>query len=331
MKHLRIFATVFILTFFYNCDNEPIDPAIQIVPEFSCEDAVLATAVATNNFSSATQENFTALCNQLSSALEAQISVCGDPNGSLQLTINALDCNANTTDPCEVASNVLELAEIGFNDADGSTYSQKCNDYKTALQLQISACGDEDGSIQNIIDALGTCVQSGGGSTDSYALMTANLIGEPYNNLVPFFYPLTDATSTVTFTQDSTTEVFLKIQGNSNRTEVTVFSKEINLYIPESLWAVGTYGMDNDPFDDDMNPTAHYDMIYNNGDGTSQTYEPDNGGSITITEIDLQQRFIKGTFEFIFTRSFVGTGEETGPFECTDGTFNYSLDAPYFD
>ena len=80
--------------------------------------------------------------------------------------------------------------------------------------------------------------------------------------------------------------------------------------------------------DGDVN--THYNIIYNNGDGSSQAYEVE-GGTITITEFNLSERVIRGTFEFEYTRYFVDTDIETGPFQCINGTFDYSLDDEYFD
>lgn len=59
--------------------------------------------------------------------------------------------------PCQVAEISSESARIDFENADPEDYTETCNEYKTALQQQITTCGDADGSIQTQIDNLGDC------------------------------------------------------------------------------------------------------------------------------------------------------------------------------
>lgn len=340
MKKLSLLFSAFILLTAFTCENEPLEgDFVTDEPNVTCEQALMNTATAAQNFAALNEENYeeeySGACSALKTAFENQLEACGDPDGSLQAAIDALgNCNLNAS-PCEVATSAAAAAQQVLNQATEEEYADACNAYVFVLQQQINECGDADGSIQGIIDGLGDCNQ-GGGNVDNYALMTANLIGEQFDYMVPFFYPVFNkAVYIATFTGDDNQEKFLHIQGNTTPTGMTDFTKEVNLYIPESLWSVGTYTLDDDPFAYDSNnnttPQANYNMIYNNGDGSSQTYELDNGGTITIIEFNLQDRIIRGTFEFTFTRYFVGTGEETGPFECLNGTFDYSLDDEYFD
>jgi hypothetical protein len=53
------------------------------------------------------------------------------------------------------AQSATNNAESAFNEDD--TDENLCNAYKTALQNQITECGDTDGSLQDIIDDLGDC------------------------------------------------------------------------------------------------------------------------------------------------------------------------------
>tara|TARA_R110000850_G_C9996309_1_gene468278 strand:+ start:3377 stop:4009 length:633 start_codon:yes stop_codon:yes gene_type:complete len=59
--------------------------------------------------------------------------------------------------PCQVAEISSESARIDFENAAPEDYTETCNNYKTALQQQITTCGDADGSIQTRIDTLGDC------------------------------------------------------------------------------------------------------------------------------------------------------------------------------
>jgi hypothetical protein len=63
--------------------------------------------------------------------------------------------NAN----CQDATQDLALAAAAFSEvSEGDPeYTTRCNAYKAALEDVIDACGDEEGTWQAIIDALGDC------------------------------------------------------------------------------------------------------------------------------------------------------------------------------
>lgn len=66
------------------------------------------------------------------------------------------------TDPdlsCQNAQAIVAVTLINFNavDVTAPTYPTVCNAYRIALEGQIEECGDEDGSLQDIIDSLGDC------------------------------------------------------------------------------------------------------------------------------------------------------------------------------
>jgi hypothetical protein len=50
------------------------------------------------------------------------------------------------------------------------------------------------------------------------------------------------------------------------------------------------------------------------------------GGSISVTEFNLATKRIKGTFNITYRKSGITT-----IYEVKNGTFNYSLDADYFN
>lgn len=74
------------------------------------------------------------------------------------LTIGVAD-DTGQSQACLNAIAVAATTQTNLNNVDptGPQYTQFCNAYKTALQVQIQACGDVDGSIQTIIDGLGDC------------------------------------------------------------------------------------------------------------------------------------------------------------------------------
>ncbi|WGD35517.1 DUF6252 family protein [Olleya sp. YS] len=74
------------------------------------------------------------------------------------LSIGAVDISGQTQ-ACLNATAVAATTLTNLNnvDPDGPDYTGFCEAYKTALQVKKQACGDEDGSIQTIIDSLGDC------------------------------------------------------------------------------------------------------------------------------------------------------------------------------
>lgn len=65
-------------------------------------------------------------------------------------------------------------------------------------------------------------------------------------------------------------------------------------------------------------------------DGEAEIYCIIDEGTVTITEFNLIDKVIRGTFEFTYKRYFEDTGQVTGPYNCLNGTFDYSLDHPRF-
>ncbi|MCX7548310.1 hypothetical protein OS188_10140 [Xanthomarina sp. F1114] len=333
-KHLKsalYLSFSLFLVVFSACDNEPIDPGIidNGGGVGSCEEATEVLITATTNYNNASPEDvgFEAICVAYANALQGVIIACGDTDGALQGTLDTLDCEPSDS-ACQDAQLVTLSAEAQYQaDPDNTAL---CNAYKTALVNEINACGDMDGSLQTLIDTL-NCTT--GGTTDGEALMTANLDGEQFDNLKPNGYNMFQKAISMETYSYANDDDYIKIQGNSTYAEIVPneYTKEINLHIPQSNWAVGTYPLQTSvahASSGDVN--THYNVIYNNGDGNSQAYELE-GGTITITEFNLTTRVIRGTFEFQYTRYFVDTNEETGPFDCINGTFDYSLDDSYFD
>ncbi|MEM5566206.1 hypothetical protein WNY78_13885 [Psychroserpens sp. AS72] len=250
----------------------------------------------------------------------------------VNLTFNCSSDSSDGDDPidCTEATQAVATALSDFNDANELNYADKCNAYKTALQNLQQSCGDEGVDIQAIIDNLGDCTLVISNPTNE-ALMTANLDGEQFDVMKPNGYNLfNSAIGMVTYSYANDDD-YIRIQGNSTYQNITPseFTKEITIWIPESSWSVGTYNLaDGVVYDDNgVMPTPHYGIVYFNNDDYPQAFE--NEGSITITEFNLVDRVIRGTFEFTYRRS--GDAGEIGPFNCTNGTFDYSLDADYFD
>lgn len=172
MKKLFGLLTCMILFVAVTCENEPLEGDFVSENQLSCQTASVNTADAALAFSAATEDNYTQLCTAYKSALLAQIESCGDLNGSLQLTIDTLgNCNDATANNCDGATQAVMSAAAAFENATSDNYTSLCNVYKATLENQIVQCGDDDGSIQSIIDNLGDCSNS---TQDNNLTLTLN-------------------------------------------------------------------------------------------------------------------------------------------------------------
>jgi hypothetical protein len=142
---------------FISCENEPLEGDF-VTGGTTCETAMANTAQAALNFIGVNDDNYMQLCIAYRSALQAQIQACGDTDGSLQAAVNALgDCSEVVESNCEDATAAVASAQTAFDNASEDNYTSSCNVYRATLENQIVQCGDEDGSIQAAIDALGDC------------------------------------------------------------------------------------------------------------------------------------------------------------------------------
>ncbi|WP_396596128.1 hypothetical protein [Dokdonia sp. R86516] len=121
-----------------------------------CLQARVATNVALAAFSNASSDNEEQLCVAYSNALSAQIAACGDADGNIQLTIDSLNCGGD----CAAAQEATLVAQEEFNAVDTEDEDAliaACQIYTAALEEEIAACGDEDGSLTAILEDLGDC------------------------------------------------------------------------------------------------------------------------------------------------------------------------------
>lgn len=141
------------------CENEPLEGEFD-TGGTTCEAAILVTAEAALDFLSVNADTYTQLCITYRSALVGQINACGDPDGSLQLAVDALgNCIETVANDCDSATEAAIAAQVAFDASTSENYTTLCLAYKTALENQIDQCGD-DGNIQATIDSLGDCMQA---------------------------------------------------------------------------------------------------------------------------------------------------------------------------
>mgnify|MGYP003611410692 CR=1 FL=1 len=150
------------------------------------------------------------------------------------------------------------------------------------------------------------------------ALMTANIDGVQYNNMKPLLYSFLPIDVRVENNGAPAGEPrFLWIQGDTSDDLDSL--TEINLRIPNIQWKAGTYP---------LTQLTNYEVAYCQvnmgipGDKLATV----TGGSVTVTEFNLVTKRIKGTFKISYKKSGSAT-----IYEVKNGTFNYGLDADYFN
>lgn len=136
--------------------------------EITCLEAQALSITALNTYESTfsggleyiDNSAYVTACNAYVDALIDQINICDDPDGSIQMLIDDLN---NCIFPCEYAEQNSATAQQAFEDATIGNYIEACETYTFYLQQQIDFCGDEDGSIQVIIDGLNCSDDDGDG------------------------------------------------------------------------------------------------------------------------------------------------------------------------
>ncbi|MCL9805396.1 hypothetical protein NAT51_07675 [Flavobacterium amniphilum] len=113
---------------------------------------------------------------------------------------------------------------------------------------------------------------------------------------------------------------YLQLQGNG------LNGLQMNIWIPEAQWRVGTYTLfDHDHY---RSPSSNAWLIQNLPAVSSTDIV---SGTITITEFNLTTKKIKGTFSFTYENFMTAGGPNQGPYQVTNGTFDYKLNDPYFN
>lgn len=98
---------------FVSCEDEPLEGDF-LTGGLTCEAAIANTAQAALNFLSVNDDNYTQLCIAYRNALQAQIQVCNDPDGSVQGSVNALgDCSVDNEEASDIEGTWLLTAWIG--------------------------------------------------------------------------------------------------------------------------------------------------------------------------------------------------------------------------
>jgi hypothetical protein len=155
MKKNKLIHVFVILLFGLGCQNEPYEGDFP-TENNTCLSTMQATANAAQNFLTSTDDDYSLFCQIYRDALEDEIEICGDEDGSLQLLLETLG-SCEVINLCEEAIAASETARIIYESAADQTIEDLCNAYKNALDFQIEVCGD-DGTLQSIIEGLGDCL-----------------------------------------------------------------------------------------------------------------------------------------------------------------------------
>ena len=154
-NNCRPYITVVLLLFF-SCQNEPYEGDIAF-EDNSCIDAIEFTINAAIDFSNATETNYSVLCQIYRDALQNQIEICGDEDGSLQLIIEELGSCASPDALCAEAEAATEIARTNYESALITDFTELCELYRDVLEYQIEVCGDPFGELAGFIFDLGNC------------------------------------------------------------------------------------------------------------------------------------------------------------------------------
>lgn len=178
------------------------------------------------------------------------------------------------------------------------------------------------------IDASSESVQSFNSSEPTF--MSGDVNNVSYVNLKPQTYTNVSSLQTEVETYHVSPTVqhnYLLLQGSDITLSDAPQSSSIliDIRIPESKWAAGTYNLS----DDLSTGTNGLDCIARLIEIGAETKTKLTSGSITITEFNLSTNTIKGTFNFTYQRRNGSVYE--GSYTLNNGTFKYKLDAPFFN
>lgn len=239
--------------------------------------------------------------------------------------------------PCKTAELTVSTALQAFNavTTEDTAYIETCNTYKSALENQITICGDDSGGLQLLIDALNCDIADEehteeNGNVLPNSFMTASINKIAYTDMRPNGYLVFSQGVRVNDANSRKDETYMLVQGNSGYANPDVMAeadREINLRIPNKYWQVGTYALYNEA--NNVNRGVCYYTIFGL-DIPGEVSVKALPGEIFVTEFNLQDKVTRGFFKFEYMLINEQDSSEEGPFEVR-GTFDYELNDPYFN
>ncbi|NQX84592.1 MAG: hypothetical protein HRT67_01490 [Flavobacteriaceae bacterium] len=133
---------------------------------YNCSDAETETANALATFEATDltdSDAYESDCASYVTALQNQIDYCGS-DGITEIIEGLNGCAF----PCNYAEDNVVNAKSAYDNATIGNYIQACTNYIAFLNQQIEYCGDEDGAIQAIRDALNCADEDGDGVANTF-------------------------------------------------------------------------------------------------------------------------------------------------------------------
>ncbi|MCL9806458.1 hypothetical protein NAT51_13050 [Flavobacterium amniphilum] len=185
----------------------------------------------------------------------------------------------------------------------------------SSLIVLLSSCTADSTENQNTVEP---------------TFMSGNINNVNYTNLKPQTYVDAGSFQTVVENYQVTSTLdynYLLLQGSDVTLTDTPLANSvlINIRIPQSKWAVGTYTI----YDEETTSINGTDVVASLVQIGGEKKTESVTGTLTITEFDIASKIVKGTFEFTYMTNN-GTALE-GPFQLNNGVFKYKLDASYFN
>ncbi|MEK8179780.1 fibronectin type III domain-containing protein [Flavobacterium buctense] len=162
----------------------------------------------------------------------------------------------------------------------------------------------------------------------TYAYMNATVDGQTYTGMKPFYYPFAGIKAKLDIGSEPTNKI-LFIQGHTDALNPNSSNfVEITLKINELYWAPGTYVLNADnPADPDRVVTAN--LIIVNATNPYEVYEDEQQATLTIIEFNQTTKRIRGTFSFPYL--IINNSNTTGPFQVTNGSFDFEIEDAVFN
>jgi hypothetical protein len=158
--------------------------------------------------------------------------------------------------------------------------------------------------------------------------MNATVNGQSLIGMKPYFYPFTGLKAKLDIGSAPTNKI-LFVQGDTDplNTNPSNFI-QISIKINQMYWTPGTYVINPDnPVDPDKIISANL-IIVTPPTNTWEINENELQGTITIIEFNPTTKRIKGTFSFPYM--LINNSVSTGPFQVTNGSFDFEIEDAVF-
>ena len=271
---------------------------------------------------------------------EVESSTCAIPK-DLRAVVVTNDFFGKTVDifwtgPNETAEYEIEYGPVGFTIGEGEKDEEEAG-IKGEIDLTLkggeivdiyirSKCGDK--SFSEWVKFPEEIDVSKPLPSPKTADMTVTIDNNTYQLVQPLNFPLSFATIVFENIGDKDDITNLLVQGN-RKLQGSNLDFEIKLYVNEDHWKPGTYdliGEANPELNKVTDSYVKYDVF---SDENSEFVE--GKSSLTITKFDRENRRIAGTFSFNYKTTNKNDPTITSSGTVTNGSFEYSLDHPFFD